>query len=499
MQLRILLTVLSIFISFAVFAQINTSEEIEINYVSVNTVGQQVNLSWNPYSDPSKIDGYIIFEYAYLHGSWGLDTLTAVYVGNVDQWTFSFDKVRTKPVKFAVVAYVGTVGHITASTTYKIPHQTIFTTLDYDSCEAKINLRWNKYQGWDNNIDGYKIYSTLSGSQVGTVDAGDTTFTISNVHSNQLYSYYVVATHSNGSFNSLSNADSIFTTTMNPPAFIEAQSVTVQQNTAVEIVFSIDPNSQLHNFQLLRSLDANGNFTLVREYTHYTSNTLVASESSQFQSTVYYRLQSMNNCNNKTTESNIATVIVPSYALNGQQVNLSWTDYLSWPQGVLVYDVYRTIGNEPRVLINTLTPNNKQYSDDLSNLSGQQLPGNICYAIESVSNPDGFGATYKAASISVCIDVASQVFVPEAFTPNGDGLNDEFQPYFAFLPAAYRMLIYNRYGFKVFETNEITTGWNGIVKNKIKAPEGAYIYFITFETSAGNKIEKRGNFTLIYP
>jgi gliding motility-associated-like protein len=165
----------------------------------------------------------------------------------------------------------------------------------------------------------------------------------------------------------------------------------------------------------------------------------------------------------------------------------------------LVYYLYRTIGNEPPVLINTLTPNNKQYSDDLSILSGQQLPGNICYAIESVSNPDVFGTTYKAASISVCIDVASQVFVPEAFTPDGDGLNDEFRPYFAFLPSAYRMLIYNRYGFKVFETNEITTGWNGIVKNKTKAPEGAYIYFITFETTAGNKIEKRGNFTLIYP
>jgi gliding motility-associated-like protein len=497
--MRLLLTTILSFFSIALFAQINTSEEIVINYVSINTIDQQVNISWNPYSDTSEIDGYIIYEYANLHGSWGLDTLTAVYVGKVEQWTFPFDKVRSQPVQFAVVAYVGTVGNVTARSTYKIPHQTIYNTLAYDSCAAEIDLKWNKYGGWGNMVSGYKIFNRITGEQVGIVSASDTTFKISNVQTNQVYSYYVIATHNNGIYNSLSNVDSIFTKTMIAPAFIEAQNVNVIQNITVEISFSIDPNTELHNYQLLRSTEPNGNYTLVRDYTNYMSNTLTISDSPPTQSTIYYKLQSMNNCNHEATISNIATGIVPSYTLSGQQVSISWTDYLSWPQGILVYYVYRTIGNESPVRISTLNGNSRQYTDDISSLSGQQLPGNICYTIESVSNPNGSGATYKASSYSVCIDVASQVFVPEAFTPNGDGLNDEFRPYFAFLPSSYMMLIYNRYGFKVFETKEITKGWNGMVSNNTKAPEGAYIYFITFETTAGNKIEKKGNFALIYP
>jgi gliding motility-associated-like protein len=64
--------------------------------------------------------------------------------------------------------------------------------------------------------------------------------------------------------------------------------------------------------------------------------------------------------------------------------------------------------------------------------------------------------------------------MPNAFTPNGDGVNDEFR-----IPANVtfqldEFSVYNRWGKKIFSTADITKGWNGT-----NADNGTYVYFIT--------------------
>jgi len=69
-------------------------------------------------------------------------------------------------------------------------------------------------------------------------------------------------------------------------------------------------------------------------------------------------------------------------------------------------------------------------------------------------------------------------FAPNSFTPNDDGLND------IFLPAgmgwnidAYNLMIFNRWGQKIFHTNDHTQGWNGKIKESDTSVEtGSYIY-----------------------
>jgi len=65
-------------------------------------------------------------------------------------------------------------------------------------------------------------------------------------------------------------------------------------------------------------------------------------------------------------------------------------------------------------------------------------------------------------SVDVRIDKCScEVFVPNAFSPNGDGLNDIFTPVFDCDPFDYFFEVYNRWGDVVFETNKLLAGWNG--------------------------------------
>jgi len=79
-------------------------------------------------------------------------------------------------------------------------------------------------------------------------------------------------------------------------------------------------------------------------------------------------------------------------------------------------------------------------------------------------------------------------YLPNAFTPNGDGLNDEFKPVQRYdFVKTYRLYIYNRWGQLIFETSDINTGWDGTYKGK-PVEQGTYVYKIVYTaTSTGNE------------
>ncbi len=87
-----------------------------------------------------------------------------------------------------------------------------------------------------------------------------------------------------------------------------------------------------------------------------------------------------------------------------------------------------------------------------------------------------------------------ELFVPNIFTPNGDNKNDEFRVSYVSIKD-FEIAIYNTFGKKVYESNDITKGWDGTYKGRDMA-NGAYYYVIVATDSAGNKIEKKGTVNL---
>ena len=89
--------------------------------------------------------------------------------------------------------------------------------------------------------------------------------------------------------------------------------------------------------------------------------------------------------------------------------------------------------------------------------------------------------------------VFQDLFIPNSFTPNGDGINDLFIISGIDAYPDHRLTIYNRWEQKVFETKNYQNNWDGSPNmkygnNSKLLPEGVYFYF--FEESEGGKLHK---------
>ena len=85
----------------------------------------------------------------------------------------------------------------------------------------------------------------------------------------------------------------------------------------------------------------------------------------------------------------------------------------------------------------------------------------------------------KTGYIRISKEESRDYFVPSAFTPNGDGLNDAFRVLGSFqTPASMR--IFNQWGEQIFASGKITEGWDGSYKG-LPAPSGTYTYLITLQ------------------
>jgi gliding motility-associated-like protein len=103
------------------------------------------------------------------------------------------------------------------------------------------------------------------------------------------------------------------------------------------------------------------------------------------------------------------------------------------------------------------------------------------------------------ASVIIPIKPIVSLFMPNAFTPNNDGLNDEFIPIGSFFGLRnYSFTIWNRWGDKVFDTDDIRVGWNGLRNNSGEiAPPGVYAYSIKYIDPLGDLKSLKGHCTLV--
>ncbi|MBN8702044.1 MAG: gliding motility-associated C-terminal domain-containing protein [Bacteroidetes bacterium] len=105
------------------------------------------------------------------------------------------------------------------------------------------------------------------------------------------------------------------------------------------------------------------------------------------------------------------------------------------------------------------------------------------------------GGCTDESSVDICILEPTSIFIPDIFSPNGDGLNDVFYVRGKGI-RELKFVVYDRWGEKVFETKDSGIGWDGTFRGK-DVPAGVYIWLVEAELFDETEISEKGNLTLV--
>lgn len=142
-------------------------------------------------------------------------------------------------------------------------------------------------------------------------------------------------------------------------------------------------------------------------------------------------------------------------------------------------------GNEFSTTQNNIT--NSEFSIQLDAKDG--TPRQFITATSTY--PDG--TVINSNAITVRHELV--IYVPTAFTPNGDGLNDTLE-LFGLPTETATTNIYTRWGQLIYTSDQPNSGWDGTINGSV-ADQGTYLYEIIFETADGEKRMQKGTFALI--
>ncbi len=145
------------------------------------------------------------------------------------------------------------------------------------------------------------------------------------------------------------------------------------------------------------------------------------------------------------------------------------------------------------------------------NISYQWSPENLWLSSLSIPNPvatpdDDVIYFVEATSEIGCKGIDSikvyyyqvfpDIYMPNAFTPNGDGTNEVIKPIALGVKSLELFQIFNRWGELVFSTSTIGEGWNGKFKGNLQEP-GTYVWYANAVDYKNKKIQKKGTLVLI--
>jgi len=129
----------------------------------------------------------------------------------------------------------------------------------------------------------------------------------------------------------------------------------------------------------------------------------------------------------------------------------------------------------------------------VSGLQGQQ---SVTIVVRAIGNsPCEQSATSAAVTGTAISPLGNQVFVPNAFTPNGDGKNDIVYVRGPNI-RSLKFYVYDQWGELIYSTINQTGGWDGTYKGS-KEPVGVYVYYVEAIMNDGTQVNKKGSITLL--
>lgn len=228
---------------------------------------------------------------------------------------------------------------------------------------------------------------------------------------------------------------------------------------------SIDLKWKKHLNAVSYSIIKNNNFlarTTDTSYTDKNANTMMPNS---------YTIKAISICNDSSTIQDLAqTIYLKADRTENNEAKLNWTAYQRWDMGVNSYQIFTQNESGYFELMATLNGQTLEYLDE--SFAGISEPQK-CYKIIADEKD---GNLQLSASNIYCLPLKPILFIPSAFSPNGDGVNDTWKISYKGIKEA-NIKIFNRWGENVYQYTNEKPEWDGKYKG-LFVPNGTYFYQI---------------------
>jgi gliding motility-associated-like protein len=379
-----------------------------------------------------------------------------------------------------------------------------------------LRLKWNTYRGWSGGVGAYRVLADVTPpggpTQVGvlfaTKTATDSAFNTKAIIGGWNYCFYIQAVDTGITHFSTSNEICMNSLAVQRSRILYMAKASVRPDNAVELVCYVDKDADIIHFDLQRAETPGAAYTslgMIPKPVIQPSEIRFTDFSADPQNHRYeYRFVATDSCGGIDTASNVGANMLLDVESKENLTNvLSWNSYRQYMGGVRDYEIHRSIGVSANGFVKIGATTDTFYVDNIRD-EGDNV-GIFCYRIVATeqNNPLGFvdynGLAFNSTSNEACAEHNPRVFIPNSFNPKSDNLeNSTWKPVHLYVEeSSYSLEIYDRWGNKVFGTNDETKGWDGKVSGEY-APAGAYIYQLKYRSKQGEPIEKRGSITLMY-
>ncbi len=458
-----------------------------LNLVTVNHTEASATLNWTPVPS-ADLAGFVVYSFRNNEG-YAIDTLR-------DPLITSYTDYATPALFYSETYVVAALDIEDNVSPLSNPVSTIFLNAEIDTCNLRINLNWNSFSTPATEVASYEILVSTGGpfGLAGTTLPGTTEFSITGFDHYAGYIFVVKAVLVNGD-TSLSNRTSVTTDMPRPPSWIEVSNVTLNSSGMIVLDINYDPLSEISLFRIERKSETESSFVSIGSVNSaggFLSYTDPTADSAKMH---LYRVSAINSCNIESIISAEAGNIVIKVELADFVLNMRWNRYKGWPEGVNNYSLFLLTdgGVDDEIFIpatdSTFTISYRDLMYDLPE-------GYLCFSVIA----QRAGATnlgIQSKSNTVCIDAIENIFVPNAFSPDNNGINDYWAPVLSFTPASYYLVVRSRIGKVLFESDSYLKTWDGTFNGDKQLPD-VYLWYLKVKTSSDKIIEKTGTLLLIY-
>ncbi|MGI6478853.1 MAG: gliding motility-associated C-terminal domain-containing protein [Salinivirgaceae bacterium] len=360
-----------------------------------------------------------------------------------------------------------------------LPHS--YITFDFEAyhlCQSELNLSWSSYVG-STNVK-YSTICISNGVDVDNRNHGNNNYGSTSVIRGESHLIAVRATWDTGSS----------TSAFRP---YTADTINISKNSSVSIIdnsgktFNIEVKNRFYRdtdsavlYTYKNNLNSPHSRISVKPDLSGTAKFTVKSTKEIY----FFKPAIIDICGTEYDNSLAVESILLKHSDTGDDIILQWNSVNSVLG--LNYKLFKDDGQVE--LIESFTSGNSYRYIIESDAGGAER---ICFYIQATND------TLSIFSNVVCITLHDDLLWPNAFVPDGDGVNDTFGPVVTrFYPETFTMTIYNKQGATLFLTHSVDRKWNGVYNGSL-VPKGAYIWQAEY-TISGRKITKKGIVNIIY-